>query len=734
MNAAVDPAILALGLTGGSAGLGAIYLTERRREARMLDGRVRHDVVFPVGATEAQAAAALSDLAGAGPDNEFVLELRATGEAISHHLHVPAEATAAEHQIAAAIPGTRIEPSGPDEMARTLSTLALRIYVPSSALLRTDNAESAIRGLLRPLALLTPDEEVRLYVALRPADARLPEGEPKTPADRDHHRRLRQRLTEPTFAVGLLAVARTESRPRSRALLDGIAQSLRSRLLEGRRMRFTYDASGRRLGATPRSSRRAATVTGREAVALTTWPLGSEVIPRVSLGALREIPVPDVVAREGVQLLIGRDHTGDRPVCLNPAAQRLHTLIIGPTGSGKSTLIARMVLDSIAAGQAGMVIDPKEGSLVQAIIDRVPDEHRDRIVVLDPAERRAPIGVDLFASGDADLRAEAITATLRAIYAPMGAFGVRSETYIALAIRSLAVLENPSLLLIGRLFTDARLRQLVVSRLDDPVLQMAWAAFSDMTPEAQREIVAAPLNRLMGILQRPTVRNTLAQPRPALNLEELWNRRGFLLVDLAPGATGEGPARLSASILGFLAWSSLEARAVIPEHERIPTNLVLDELQALSELPFSIERLAERSRAFGGQLLLATQAASRLPKPLSDAILGNFATVVSFKANATEARLAREFPGLEPQDLMALPVYGVAGRVATGAGTGTVTLTGRTEPLPRVTGNGSYIRERSAEQYGTPRAELERAIREQLGGDLTGPSDRPAPGRRRRAS
>jgi hypothetical protein len=731
-----DPLIPAAVVAGtGAAALGLIYVSERRREAAMVSGRVRYAIVFPVGTTEAHATATLAALAGAGPDNEFVLEMRASTDVIEHFFHVPADAGGAVQQIQAVIPGARVTPSDADETGREVSTLALRVQVPRMSLLRTGDAESAVRALLRQCGSLASGEEVRFYLAIRPAQAYVPEVEPKSVAERDHYRRLRQRVSEPTFAISGLVAVRAAGRPRARVVLDALAQSVRARHSQGHPIRLIYDASGRRLSSPPRAYQRAAVLTARELVALTAWPLGTEAIPKVSLGAHREIMVPREIAREGVRLLIGQDITGDRPVCFTPKAQAVHAFIAGATGSGKSTLLARLVLDAIAAGQAGLLIDPKEGALVQTIIERVPDEFRDRVVVLDPANLHAPVGVNLFANGDADSRAEAITATMRAIFAPLGAFGVRAETYISLAARSVAVLSNPSLLLIGRVLTDPQLRQEVVARLDDPVLQMAWAAFDELSPDAQREHIAAPLNRLMGMLQRPAVRATLAQPTPRLNLAELWDARGWLLVDTAPGVLGEGAARLLASMLGFLAWSTLEARAGTPEANRVPTNLVFDELQALSELPVSIERLAERARSFRGQLLLATQAVSRLPTPLVDAICGNFASILTFKAGASEAqRLARELPGIEASDLMALPPYGVAARVATGVGTGVVTVTGRTEPLPAKTGNDRYIRERSARVYGTPRVELEMAIREQLGGDLVPKSQRPAPGRSRRSS
>jgi hypothetical protein len=92
----------------------------------------------------------------------------------------------------------------------------------------------------------------------------------------------------------------------------------------------------------------------------------------------------------------------------------------------------------------------------------------------------------------------------------------------------------------------------------------------------------------------------------------------------------------------------------------------------------------------------------RVPEPTRSAILGNLATLITFRAGATEAStIARELPGISAADLMALGRFEVAARVGTGAGSAVSVVTGRTEPLPPVTGQAEAIRERSAERYGT---------------------------------
>lgn len=98
---------------------------------------------------------------------------------------------------------------------------------------------------------------------------------------------------------------------------------------------------------------------------------------------------------------------------------------------------------------------------------------------------------------------------------------------------------------------------------------------------------------------------------------------------------------------------------------------------------------------------VATQALSRLPEMMRTSLVANVGSLVSFRAGFDEAtRLARELPGLGAADLQALRPFEVAARVSTGTGSGTVVMTGRTEPLPPMTGQAARIRAMSAERYG----------------------------------
>jgi hypothetical protein len=159
----------------------------------------------------------------------------------------------------------------------------------------------------------------------------------------------------------------------------------------------------------------------------------------------------------------------------------------------------------------------------------------------------------------------------------------------------------------------------------------------------------------------------------------------------------------------YVIWSSFEARVALPPEKRDLLCLYVDEFATLANgIPFGFELLAERARGLGGALTVAVQTLGRVPEPTRSALLGNVASFVSFRAGAEEApRIARQLPGLTAQDVMSLGRFEVAARVGTGSGNAFAVMTGRTEPLPAVTGQAQAIRDRSAELYGTPPGDAE---------------------------
>jgi hypothetical protein len=630
-----------------------------------------------------------------------VAEVVAGEDSIAHFLWVPSSVQASVRStLTGVIPSLRITEALPSPDERV--TLAARLFISTPAVLSTENAVAASRALLSGMVGLRPGERVIVRLALRPGSARVWR-EPKDPNERQREvaKRWRGKTGLPGFAASGLALIRSPKTSRARELASHIENTLRSRKQIGG-VRIARARDNRTLASMPRTTRTSGWLSTPELLALTGWPLGADVaVPGVEIGAARALPVPSGVPREGRPLFIGRSGGGvERPVALDAQAARHHMAVVGPSGVGKSALLAGCVLSDIEHGYAGVSIDPKADG-TETILRRVKPAHADRVVVLDPGDdTRAVPGIDVLHGGDPDARADVLTRTLKSMFPD---WGIRSETYGRLAIRTLSEVPGATLLDMGRLFADEPYRRAAVARLDDEFLKSSWQNYEALSPAAKIDVVQAPMARVMALLSRPRVRAVLANPEPKLDVARLLAERKFLLVSLAPGALGEASTLIGSAVM-FAVWSAIEARVVLPPEQRHLINLYVDELATLTNgLPNSFELIAERARGLGAGLTVALQTLGRIPEPTKSAVLGNSATFITFRAPAEEATgVARQLPGLSPQDVQSLGRFEVAARIGTGIGSAVSVVTGRTESLPPETGQAERIRDHSALVYGSP--------------------------------
>jgi hypothetical protein len=107
-------------------------------------------------------------------------------------------------------------------------------------------------------------------------------------------------------------------------------------------------------------------------------------VPGLARAAARTVaPVPWL--RTLGKVLGDADAGPPRPVAITAADARHHLHVVGATGVGKSTLIVNMVLDDVAQRRGVVVVDPS-GDLVNDLLDRLPAEVGERLVLLDPSE------------------------------------------------------------------------------------------------------------------------------------------------------------------------------------------------------------------------------------------------------------------------------------------------------------------------------------------------------------
>lgn len=727
------PAAAAVG--GGAALLAAIAAGERRRDQQMRASRVTYALRFPSGIAPEVAVAALSSLTGLGRAEELVVEVVGDERGIRHLLHVPASvAGSVIDQLTVALPGIRISGAKPERDEPVVA--AMRVSAPSAGVLRVDGAAQAGLSILQALGGLRRGEwcSVRWSLRAMPAPQPVSVGDGsrvRFESERALERAQRSRLGEPGFACEGAVMVRAQSVARARALVGRVAAVYRSRRGVGSGLQLRRSRST--VSGIPRVRSTSGWLTTRELIALLAWPLGAEYVAGLQMGGARVMRVPREASRQGRRLFTGVAAHGERPVALPPQASLHHMAVVGPSGTGKSALLTGCILDDLLSGFGGVVIDPK-GDLASDVLDRVPAEHAGRVVVLDPSAGGAVPGLDLLRVGDPDLRADVVLGALAAIF--KDSWGVRTDTYLRLGLRTLSELPRPVLSDWLRLFTDPRFRTRAVTRLRDPMLIGAWQSYEALSRAEQQQHVAAPMAKVVNLLSRPAVRGVLAQSDPKLNIPQLLAQRRWLIVTLSPGTLGEPAARLLGAVLTYAVWTAIEARSALPRQQRASVFLYVDELQTLAGLPFGLESLFERARGLGCGVSVATQALGRLPDSVRQSLLGNVGTLIAFRLGHDEAaRVARELPGLDVRDVQALGRFEVAARVSTGLGSSVAVITGTTHPPAPPTAQAARIRRVSAERYGQDVAATDAQLRQRREGETDANAEGEVQvGRTRRAS
>jgi len=681
--------------------LAGIGLHEFRQAQVMRSSRVRLALRFPMALDPIAAKLALGATSGVSERTELVFEITVTSEGVTHAVLVPqAVRSSVVSGLTAAIPSMRVaeapEPNG------GVSRIALRVFVPSPCVLSSEHPEATLRTLAA--LTLSPGEKVIVRFAIRPDRPRpLRTREPLDRAAKEVNRAWRQKtIVSAGFQVAGVVLMQAPSAGRASELAGHLSSIFRSRRGTVAGLRLTSERSGRSLTSLPRTSHSSGWLNTTELLPLLMWPMGETAIPGIEVSG-RALAVPRGMPREGRRLFIGRDAGGERPVAFDASGALHHMAVVGPSGVGKSVLLTNSVLSDIAHGYAGVVIDPK-ADMVETVLGRVKPEHAGQVVVLDAGDDSRPVpGIDVLHGGDPDARADVLTRTFKSMFPD---WGIRSETYGRLAIRTLSEVPGATLSDIGRLFAEEPYRRAATARLRDPFLISSWQNYEALSPAAKVDVVQAPMARVMALLSRPRVRAVLASPEPKLDVARLFAEKKFLLVSLAPGALGEAATLIGSAVM-YAVWSAVEARVTLPPERRHLINIYVDELATLTNgLPNSFELIAERARGLGAGLTVAVQTLGRVPEPTRSALLGNAATFITFRAPAEEATaIARQLPGLSSQDVESLGRFEVAARVGTGAGSAVSTVTGRTEPLPPETGQAQAIRGRSAAHYGTPPVE-----------------------------
>lgn len=391
--------------------------------------------------------------------------------------------------------------------------------------------------------------------------------------------------------------------------------------------------------------------------------------------------------------------------------RRGHIYLIGKTGTGKTTLMANMLVSDIKEGSGTALIDP-HGDMAEEILDLIPKERMADVIYFDPSDTDFPMAFNPLEKVSPDGRylvASGLISVFKKIWPDF--WGPRLEHILRHALLTLLEIENSSLLDLPRLLVNKAFRAEIIAKVRDRQVREFWFyEFERYSVWLRSEAVSPVLNKVGQFLASPALRNILGQRQNTFDIKTVMDEGKILIVNLAKGRLGEDVTSLLGAMIVTKIQLAAMSRSDVPEEERRPFYLFVDEVHNFITLSFA--NILSEARKYGLNLTVAHQYIEQLDEEIKAAIFGNIGTIISFRIGAEDAKfLSREFyPVFNESDLVNLPNHDICLKLLID-GVASNAFSATTLPPPEKGRSfKAEIIEQSRERYGKPRADVEREM------------------------
>lgn len=316
-------------------------------------------------------------------------------------------------------------------------------------------------------------------------------------------------------------------------------------------------------------------------------------------------------------------------------ARARHTYIIGKTRMGKTDLGKVLCIQEMYRGHGVAYLDPN-GDAVWSLLGNVPPGRVKDVIYLDPTAPHAP-AFNLFRLPYPPHKlAEDVISVFQGFF---DSWGDRMEHLLRYALLTLLGDQEPHTLAdLKELLLDDRYRTRLIHRITNPALHRFWR---DEFPAMGKNAVFPLTTKLSAFLAPGSdLERLFSQVENELNFPKILNRGKILFVNLKK-SMGKQPMRLLGGLLVTGIQQAALARVEIPEHQRQPFHLFVDEFQNF--VVQSIDEILAESGKYRLFLTMMHQTLKQVPDLLVEHIFGNVGVVTAFRVSANDAaRLCRE--------------------------------------------------------------------------------------------
>ncbi|MEO6325609.1 MAG: DUF87 domain-containing protein [Thermoanaerobaculia bacterium] len=350
----------------------------------------------------------------------------------------------------------------------------------------------------------------------------------------------------------------------------------------------------------------------------------------------------EMLRRRGLGLRFGTYRAPDGKevdTWLTASDLRTHALVLGSTGSGKSSLLETLARYHFHRGQ-GLALMDLHGDLFQRTAAWAVQEGVRDLTLLDfthPASLPGWNPLTKMPGVDPGRQVDLLVSVLKRLFASelasSWAWGVKVEEIMRYGLRACIESDTPvSFAELREFFLLPKLRRevLVSVSAETRAYFKKWGPREDM-------YLSGCLNRLDPLLASEVVRKFLGVRKSTLDPFRVLQRGETLLVNLARGYLGPSAEVIGRMLVNVLQLAALRREAVSPS-SRVPFSIILDEAHNLAHPGSGLEDLLVAARKYRVYVTLAAQSLSLFPANFRPHLLGNTGRQFFFRLPHEEAR------------------------------------------------------------------------------------------------
>jgi hypothetical protein len=379
--------------------------------------------------------------------------------------------------------------------------------------------------------------------------------------------------------------------------------------------------------------------------------------PHIHWLTAKRAPAPQGIATSGLYLGKSVFRGINRPVYISDADRERHMYIIGRTGTGKTELMKTMILQDMRAGKGMCIIDPHD--LAEDLLGYIPPERAEDVIFFDPSDEEWPMGLNLLETNtesERHMATNAVIGMMYKLYDPhkTGIIGPRFEHAIRNAMLTVMdAIPGGTFIEVVQALQRPEFVQEMLPRVRDPLVRRYWTDQIAQTSDFHKsEVLDYIVSKFGRFITNKTIRNIIGQNVSAFNFRKVMDEGKILIINLAKGKLGEENSNFLGLVLVPRLVAAAMSRADMPEAQRRPFYLYVDEFQNFATPDFAT--ILSEARKYKLDLIVANQFTSQMEEEVKNAVFGNVGTLISFRTGVADANfLQHEFtPTFNEADLL----------------------------------------------------------------------------------